>query len=97
MSASKGRRNVLDQLGKIGGGAVEQPDVVESKEEAEQKSKHDRPSRRGKKALGAHFDPVVVMELKILAAKQDRTLQSLVGESLNLLFEKYGMDTIAPE
>lgn len=96
MSASKGRRNVLDQLGKIGGAAEPEP-VVETKEEGKQKSKHDRPSRKGKKALGAHFDPVVVMELKILAAKQDRTLQSLVGESLNLLFEKYGMDTIAPE
>lgn len=96
MSASKGRRNVLDQLGKIGS-AAEQSDSVELKEDTKEKSKHDRPSRKGKKALGAHFDPVVVMELKILAAKQDRTLQSLVGESLNLLFEKYGMDTVAPE
>lgn len=96
MSASKGRRNVLDQLGKIGGIAEPGP-VAETKEESNQKNKHDRPSRTGKKALGAHFDPLVVMELKILAAKQDRTLQSLVGESLNLLFEKYGMDTIAPE
>lgn len=97
MAASKGRRNVLDQLGKIGGAATAPEPVTEVKEESKQKSKHDRPSRKGKKALGAHFDPVVVRELKILAAKQDRTLQSLVGESLNLLFEKYGMDTIAPE
>lgn len=96
MSASKGRRNVLDQLGKIGS-AAEPESAVKMKEERKKKSEHDRPSRKGKKALGAHFDPVVVMELKILAAKQDRTLQSLVGESLNLLFEKYGMDTIAPE
>lgn len=96
MAASKGRRNVLDQLGKIGGAAAPEL-VVETNQESEQKSEHDRPSRRGKKALGAHFDPVVVKELKILAAKQDRTLQSLVGESLNLLFEKYGVDTIAPE
>ena len=96
MAASKGRRNVLDQLGKIGG-ATESKSVPETKQESEQKNKHDRPSRKGKKALGAHFDPVVVKELKILAAKQDRTLQSLVGESLNLLFEKYGVDAIAPE
>ena len=96
MAASKGRRNVLDQLGKIGG-AAEPELAVETKQESEQKRDHDRPSRKGKKALGAHFDPVVVKELKILAAKQDRTLQSLVGESLNLLFEKYGVDTIAPE
>ena len=96
MAVSKGRRNVLDQLGKIGG-AAESDSPADKKKEGEQKSKHDRPSRAGKKALGAHFDPVVVKELKILAAKQDRTLQSLVGESLNLLFEKYGVDPVAPE
>ena len=96
MAVSKGRRNVLDQLGKIGS-AAESDSPADMKKEGEQKSKHDRPSRAGKKALGAHFDPVVVKELKILAAKQDRTLQSLVGESLNLLFEKYGVDPVAPE
>ena len=68
MAASKGRRNVLDQLGKIGGAAAHEL-VVETNQESEKKSEHDRPSRRGKKALGAHFDPVVVKELKILGSE----------------------------
>ncbi len=51
----------------------------------------------GKKAISGFYDPAVARQLKILCAEEDRTVQSMIGESLNLLFEKYGKAAIAAE
>ncbi len=53
------------------------------------------PSRRGKKALTGYFDPEVLRQLKVLAAFEDKTVQSLMGEAINELFKKYGKPHIA--
>ncbi len=53
------------------------------------------PSRRGKKALTAYFDPEVLKQLKLLAATEDKTVQALMGEAINELFKKYGRPHIA--
>lgn len=53
------------------------------------------PSRRGKKALTAYFDPEVIKQLKLLAVAEEKTVQALVGEALNELFKKYGRPHIA--
>ena len=53
------------------------------------------PSRMGKKALTAYFEPEVLKQLKLLAAKEDKTIQSLLGEAINELFKKYGKPHIA--
>ncbi|MHC5725740.1 MAG: ribbon-helix-helix domain-containing protein [Nostoc sp.] len=53
------------------------------------------PSRRGKKAIVGHFDPVVCKQLKLLAVEQDKSSQALLVEALNLLFEAYGKQPIA--
>lgn len=53
------------------------------------------PSRRGKKAIAGHFDPAVARQLKQLALDHDATVQSLLTEALNDLFEKYGVQSIA--
>ena len=53
------------------------------------------PSRKGKKAIAGHFDPAVSKQLKQLALEQDTTVQALMAEALNDLFEKYGKKTIA--
>ena len=55
------------------------------------------PARQGKKAISGFFEPEVARQLKVMAAEQDKTVQALLGEGLNLLFEKYGKDAIAPE
>jgi hypothetical protein len=53
------------------------------------------PSRRKKAGLLTMHDGAVLKQLKLLAAKQDRTQQSLVAEALNMLFVKYGEPPIA--
>lgn len=53
------------------------------------------PSRQGKKALTGYFDPEVIKQLKVLAAAEDKTMQSLMAEAINELFKKYGRPHIA--
>ena len=53
------------------------------------------PSRRGKKAIAGHFDPAVSRQLHQLALDRDTTVQALLSEALNGLFEKYGRPPVA--
>ena len=53
------------------------------------------PSRRGKVAVAAYFDPAVRKQLAILAVKEDRSQAAMLAEALNLLFERYGEAPIA--
>ena len=54
------------------------------------------PSRVGKKAVTGHFDPAVSKQLKQLLLDQDRhSLQELLAEALNDLFQKYHKPPIA--
>ena len=52
--------------------------------------------RIGTKAVTGHFPPEVRHQLKILAAEQDRTMESLLAEGLNMLFSAYNKPEIAP-
>lgn len=53
------------------------------------------PSRRGKKALIGYFDPSVSLQLKQIALEEDSTIQRLLGEAVDLLFQSRGKPTIA--
>ena len=53
------------------------------------------PSRRGKKQIGGHFDPEVSRQLKIAAAKEDKTVEQILGDAINEYFEKRGIPPIA--
>ena len=52
------------------------------------------PSRQGKKTIAGHFDPAVSRQLRALGVEHDRTVQDLMREALNSLFEKYGKPPI---
>jgi len=52
-------------------------------------------SRRGKKTIAGHFDPAVSRQLRALGLAHDRTVQDLLSEAINGLFEKYGKPPIA--
>ena len=60
----------------------------------EQKAKQQ--SRLGTKPITVHFPREVRHQLKILAAEQDKHIETMVGEALNLLFAKYRKGEIAP-
>ena len=54
-----------------------------------------RPARVGKRFVGAHFHPEVARQLKVLAAEDDRTIQDLLEDAVDLLFVKAGKAKIA--
>jgi hypothetical protein len=54
-----------------------------------------RPDRAGKRLIGGYFDMPVSQQLRILAAERNTTLQELLRESLNDLFQKHGKSRIA--
>lgn len=53
------------------------------------------PSRIGKKALIGYFDPGVSKQLKQMALNNDSSVQELLREALNDLFEKHKKPAIA--
>lgn len=61
----------------------------ESKSEIDASAKA-RPGRAGTKLIGGHFDPSVARQLRLIAAEEDTTIQSLLAEALDLLFVKKG-------
>lgn len=53
------------------------------------------PSRIGKRIVSGHFDPAVIRQLKLLAIDHDTSIQNMLTEALNDLFEKHNMKPIA--
>ncbi len=52
-------------------------------------------SRQGKKMIGGYFEVEVSRQLKDIANQSDKTVQEMLREALNDLFEKYGKPPIA--
>lgn len=48
-----------------------------------------RGAREGKKAVSAYFSRNLSRDLNILASEQETTVQSLLGEAIDLLMVKY--------
>ena len=53
------------------------------------------PSRQGKKMISGHFDKDVHRQLKMLALEKDTSIQDLLSEALNALFERNNKPPIA--
>ena len=53
------------------------------------------PSRQGKKMISGHFDKDVHRQLKMLALEQETSIQALLSQALNALFERNDMPPIA--
>lgn len=87
------KKNLADALQLASG----KPAIDErSASQSQQQDKPELPpSRQGKKAIAGHFDPAVSKQLKQLALEQDTTVQALLAEALNDLFEKYEKKPIA--
>ena len=52
-------------------------------------------SRKEKRSLTGWYSPEVHRQVRMIAAQEDKTLEEVVGDGLNLLFEKHGMPPIA--
>ena len=53
------------------------------------------PARQGQKMIAGYFDPMVHRQLKMLCLEEDTTIQYLLTDALNGLFEKHGKPPIA--
>ena len=58
-----------------------------------QKQKGNKKAER--RLIGGHFTPEVQQQMRIMAATKDTTIQALLTEALNDLFEKQGYPRIA--
>ncbi|QYE37016.1 hypothetical protein KZX46_21115 (plasmid) [Polymorphobacter sp. PAMC 29334] len=58
-------------------------------------SKSAAGGRAGTKLIGGHFAPEVSTQLRILAAEEGATVQSLLAEALDDLFVKKGKGRVA--
>jgi hypothetical protein len=89
----------LHKLKDVSGKAAPQPIAtaveMEQTEAARIRASEPAPSRVGKVAISAYFDPAVRQQLAILAVKQNKSQAALMAEALNLMFERYGEPTIA--
>jgi Antitoxin-like ribbon-helix-helix len=52
-------------------------------------------AREGTKHIGGYFTPQVSKQLRSLAVAEDSTVQDLLAEALNMLFQSRGMPMIA--
>lgn len=68
---------------------------AEPPEQAPEGAKAEGGSRAGRVVFGSYQTTETVKQTKLLAIEQDTTMQALMAEALNLLFQKYGKPTIA--
>ena len=88
------KRNLANALNKAAG-KIPEPVAPEETVKKVTSTSEIPPSRRGKKAITGHFDPIVSKQLRQIALDQDSTVQALLAEALNDLFIKYGHSAIA--
>lgn len=58
-------------------------------------SVHARPSRKSTKHVGGYFDPAVSRQLREIALAEDSSVQALLGEAIDMLFQSRRKPTIA--
>jgi hypothetical protein len=58
-------------------------------------SVHARPSRKSTKHIGGYFEPAVSKQLRGIALEEDSSVQALLGEAIDMLFQSRRKPTIA--
>ena len=56
---------------------------------------HARPSRKSAKHVGGYFDPAVSRQLREIALLEDSSVQALLEEAIDMLFQSRRKPTIA--
>ncbi|WP_426265411.1 ribbon-helix-helix domain-containing protein [Sphingomonas sp. PWP1-2] len=90
MAKGNSLQAMLDRA-KVGDDSLATPDPIA----ALPRGKPAQAGRQGTKLIGGHFAPEVSTQLRILAAEEGATVQSLLGEALDDLFVKKGRGRVA--
>ncbi len=56
-----------------------------------------RPSRKNTKHIGGYFDPAVSKQLRAIAVEEDTSVQALLAEGIDLVFQSRRKPTIAKQ
>ena len=70
-----------------------QPSEIEDEQAAP--SIHARPSRKSTKHIGGYFEPAVSKQLREIALAEDSSVQALLGEAIDMLFQSRRKPMIA--
>lgn len=71
------------------------PAVDPVQEASEPASRHARPSRKSTKHVGGYFDPAVSKQLREIALAEDSSVQALLAEGIDMIFQSRRKPTIA--
>ncbi|MGB3554485.1 MAG: ribbon-helix-helix domain-containing protein [Jannaschia sp.] len=58
-------------------------------------SPHARPSRKSTKHVGGYFDPAVSKQLREIALAEDSSVQALLAEAIDMIFQSRRKPLIA--
>jgi hypothetical protein len=61
----------------------------------EQRSYRTAQTRNDTRQVSGHFKPDVSQTLRLIAVEQDRDVQEILAEALNMVFQRYGKATRA--
>lgn len=77
--------------------AAPEPQVIQTTPEAPTRPLAARKSktRRTTRQVGGHFDPAVGKMLNLMAVEEDTTVQNLLAEAIDMLFQSRGKAMIA--
>ncbi|RSY02196.1 hypothetical protein DAH81_24495 [Sphingomonas koreensis] len=93
MAKGRNRRQAVLNRAKAGGSTASVPGPAVEPVDVTRKAPPS--GRQGTKLIGGHFPPEVSTQLRIIAAEEGTTVQSLLGEALDDLFVKKGRGRIA--
>ena len=72
------------------------PETAETKgAESGPVSPHARPSRKSTKHVGGYFDPAVSKQLREIALAEDSSVQALLAEAIDMVFQSRRKPLIA--
>jgi len=71
------------------------PETVQPEIEVRAAPKPRRPVRMNTKHVGGHFDPAVSRQLRSIALDEDTTVQELLAEAIDMIFQSRQKPTIA--
>ncbi len=77
--------------------ALKGAETVGSAETAKEKSTAAGMSRKGTKHVGGYYSQAVSKQLRQIALDENTSVQALVGEGLDMLFESRGKPALAAE
>lgn len=68
---------------------------IEAEAEPAARSYRTAQTRSETRQVSGHFKPEVQQTLKLIAVEQDRDVQEILAEALNMVFSRYGKPTRA--